>query len=431
MKHLRKSLIVAFLFTALPVYGFTQLSPLNPWVPPVNYFIDNGLLTNPGGPIQQAVQNAANEWSVIGNANFTFQFGGFINDQNYTTANNQMTIMGIANGAPDLNGNPLCVQNGGNSILGFALSFSNLNNQSVDGYIVICINVINGTQTVVLPWFVGVGNQVPAANQSDFGSVVTHELGHIVRLHHSCDGTLNNGIVDCGTLPANDPLNMATMRFATPAGSTNARTIEADDINGIQSIYGVFDPDFDDDGVFNPDDNCPNNANSDQADTDKDGSGDVCDADADDDGLSNAKEIVTGTDPLNQDTDGDGLSDGDEVLKYGSSPLVKDSDGDSVEDDIEIKNGTNPIVNEGAVVVVINSVIFDEPNVFALCKTNKDCDTNMECLGQTCFATCETKIDCPEIAPICLGEGFGPTTKYCITGEQLDNFFKNIFKNIP
>ena len=42
-------------------------------------------------------------------------------------------------------------------------------------------------------------------------------------------------------------------------------------------------------------------------------------ADPDKDGLTNAQEIVAGTDPLNGDTDGDGYPDGLEVT-LGSDP---------------------------------------------------------------------------------------------------------------
>ena len=47
-------------------------------------------------------------------------------------------------------------------------------------------------------------------------------------------------------------------------------------------------------------------------------------ADFDGDGLSNAAELLMGTDPLRADSDGDGLSDGNEFL-IGRNPLLADS----------------------------------------------------------------------------------------------------------
>ena len=47
-------------------------------------------------------------------------------------------------------------------------------------------------------------------------------------------------------------------------------------------------------------------------------------ADFDGDGLSNAAELLLGTDPLVADSDGDGLSDGNEFL-IGRNPLLPDS----------------------------------------------------------------------------------------------------------
>ncbi len=68
------------------------------------------------------------------------------------------------------------------------------------------------------------------------------------------------------------------------------------------------------------------------------------DADDDDnDGLTNGQERRLGTDPLNPDTDGDGLSDGDEVRKYHTNPLRADTDGDGLTDGEEVlKYHTDP-----------------------------------------------------------------------------------------
>ncbi|MDX1706000.1 hypothetical protein [Pseudidiomarina sp.] len=63
-------------------------------------------------------------------------------------------------------------------------------------------------------------------------------------------------------------------------------------------------------------------------------------ADTDDDGLTDAEEVLTQTDPLNPDSDGDGFLDGEEVAA-GSDPNdpndtpVRDSDGDGIFDDVD------------------------------------------------------------------------------------------------
>ncbi len=54
-----------------------------------------------------------------------------------------------------------------------------------------------------------------------------------------------------------------------------------------------------------------------------------------------------GTDPLNADTDGDGLLDGDETSAHGTNPLVADTDGDGLPDGWEIKYGLDPLSSSG------------------------------------------------------------------------------------
>ncbi len=68
--------------------------------------------------------------------------------------------------------------------------------------------------------------------------------------------------------------------------------------------------------------------------------------DTDNDGLTDAAELVLGTDPNNPDTDGDGMLDGVEVDAAAGDPcpdpLNADSDGDTLLDGDEITLGSSP-----------------------------------------------------------------------------------------
>ncbi len=81
--------------------------------------------------------------------------------------------------------------------------------------------------------------------------------------------------------------------------------------------------DSDDDGILDDDDNCPNDANTDQADLDNDGQGDVCDADDDDDSTVDSEDNCPTDYNFDQaDLDNDGLGD----------VCDNDDDGDSTVD---------------------------------------------------------------------------------------------------
>lgn len=73
-------------------------------------------------------------------------------------------------------------------------------------------------------------------------------------------------------------------------------TSEVDrNVNFYMDVPGL--PDTDGDGIPNPDDNCVDIANSDQADLDGDGIGDVCDNDIDGDGIENDLDPCPTSDP--------------------------------------------------------------------------------------------------------------------------------------
>jgi hypothetical protein len=103
--------------------------------------------------------------------------------------------------------------------------------------------------------------------------------------------------------------------------------------------------DTDADGSNDRIDNCPLVSNPGQENFDNDNQGDVCDADDDNDGLTDTEEASAGTNPNNPDSDGDGVTDGAEV--HGSpatDPNNADTDGDGMTDGEELDNGTDPTV---------------------------------------------------------------------------------------
>ncbi len=67
--------------------------------------------------------------------------------------------------------------------------------------------------------------------------------------------------------------------------------------------------------------------------------------DCDGDGLTDAEEVLEGTDPNVADSDGDGINDGDEVNTFGTDPTAQDTDGDGVIDGDEITDTTDPLDN--------------------------------------------------------------------------------------
>lgn len=105
-----------------------------------------------------------------------------------------------------------------------------------------------------------------------------------------------------------------------------------------QDVWAADGPtDSDGDTVADTIDNCPNDSNVGQDDLDEDGVGDVCDPDADGDGLDAQQETTAGTNPLNADTDGDGKNDGAEVAA-----------------------GRNPLVNEAAMLTPVLNILLEE-----------------------------------------------------------------------
>ncbi|WP_436408228.1 thrombospondin type 3 repeat-containing protein [Agromyces zhanjiangensis] len=147
-------------------------------------------------------------------------------------------------------------------------------------------------------------------------------------------------------LPGTDELEIAS------PGTTLDYTYTKQSIDGQQtwsvSVYAVklgAGPDLDGDLIIDSEDNCPADANADQADLDGDGLGDACDSDIDQDGIPNDLEVQIGSSPFSADTDGDGI--GDSVETNGGQWVDTDGDGTPDAADEDSDDDGIPDVVEG------------------------------------------------------------------------------------
>ncbi|HXT22496.1 MAG TPA: thrombospondin type 3 repeat-containing protein [Thermoanaerobaculia bacterium] len=155
----------------------------------------------------------------------------------------------------------------------------------------------NATLADTLPAAVALTGVSPSQGSCSGGASVACQLGNLpaggsavvtisVRVGSSARGTLVNRAEVGSTVPDGNPANNVSV-LVTPV-------------------------DRDGDGIADDSDNCPDNANADQADGDHDGSGDVCDASNDDDGdgVANGTDNCPATPNADQaDGDRDGIGD--------------------------------------------------------------------------------------------------------------------------
>jgi len=136
--------------------------------------------------------------------------------------------------------------------------------------------------------------------------------------------------------------------FLSACGSDRAGSNDSSETNRSNGVLGVVDLDSDNDGLSDSDE-IIYGTNPDNNDTDGDGlldgeeiyiyDSNVTNPDSDGDGLLDGDEVnIYGTDVSNPDTDNDGLADGEEVHRYQTNPRNSDTDGDCLLDSFEILN---------------------------------------------------------------------------------------------
>ncbi|GEM_PF-6551248 len=202
-------------------------------------------------------------------------------------------------------------------------------------------------------------------------------------LDFDSDGVGDNADLDDdndGTLDADDAFPFDPSEDEDTDGDGVGNNADAFDNDALEWL------DTDGDGVGDNSDNCLEIVNSNQVNSDNDAFGNACDADDDNDGISDVYEIQVGTDPedpastpvdfdgdtvpdsVDDDDDNDGTLDVDDDFRFDPCAVL-DTDSDGMPDSIYAACSTNLIVdldddNDGI------SDTIEEGGLF----TNENCD---------------------------------------------------------
>lgn len=144
--------------------------------------------------------------------------------------------------------------------------------------------------------------------------------------------------VNWALVPGEHSLKVTVIPFDkegdNPANNTAEKSVTVLLDTDHDGIANINDPDDDNDGITDSQDAFPLDKNE-SLDNDGDKIGNNKDTDDDNDGLSDAEEAKLGTDPLKWDTDGDGINDKDDPFPLDASRGGKDYDRDGTPDIVD------------------------------------------------------------------------------------------------
>jgi thrombospondin type 3 repeat protein/FIMAH domain-containing protein len=142
---------------------------------------------------------------------------------------------------------------------------------------------------------------------------------------------------NCPAVANSDQANTDGDQFGNACDPDDDNDGVLDNADACPTVAGSANgcPDGDNDGVADANDNCPANANSSQADQDGDGVGDACDNDVDGDGFNNANDAcptVAGSANGCPDGDNDGIADSSDNCPANANSNQADNDHDGLGD---------------------------------------------------------------------------------------------------
>lgn len=210
------------------------------------------------------------------------------------------------------------------------------------------VNITNNTNWTLEDWVL----EFDYARQIDniWNAVIaTHEGDHYVITNAGYNANISAGqTISFGFQGSKGTISDKPTGYKLHSyeDDTSLRDSDGDGLTDEWEIAMGLDPyakDTDKDGLTDYEEVYLTLTNPLEPDTDGDGIIDGED-DMDGEGLTNREELDMGTDPLKSDTDGDNLTDYEEVHDYGTNPLLEDTDGDGLTDYDDVILGFSPLL---------------------------------------------------------------------------------------